>query len=163
MWLGYTIHEENAIQGGKAIMEKGTNKDSRIIGTPPSEVNKLWALRHASPWVPQLLYLNGWLDVVSSHHLHFTQLPRQEKIECKSSLFEGFHITIQLKTGFKGITNNQVKGACLERLCQMDTPKTTCGPSHQLPILPNESPTPITTNINLNQEIMHHYVEHKSH
>jgi hypothetical protein len=123
MWLGFPIHEAVATQRGNDIIrEHRTNADFARIGTSPSEVIDFMTLRRAFPRVPQLLYPNERPDAVLGNHLHFTQLPRQKKVDPTTGLSEGFQVTIRFDHGFKGINRQDARGACLERLRQMDIP-----------------------------------------
>lgn len=121
MWLGFPIHEAVAIQQGKEpIREHRTNEEFASLGTPTREVIDFKTLRRAFPRVPQALYPNERPDAVPGNHLHFTQLPRQEKTDTTTGLSEGFHVTIRYDYGFKGISRQEARGACLERLRQID-------------------------------------------
>ena len=126
MWLGFPIHEAVASQKGVDIVqEHRTNKDFGRIGTPPREITDFKTLRRAFPRVPQLFYPNERPDAVPGNHLHFTQIPRQEKVDPLTGLSEGFHITIRFDYGFKSISRQKVRGDCLERLKQMSIPLGT--------------------------------------
>jgi hypothetical protein len=123
MWLGFSIHEAVAIQNGKEVIrEHHTNDDFARAGTPPSEVIEFMTLRRAFPRVPQMLYPNERPDAVPGNHLHFTQLPRLEKVDPTMGLSKGFQVTIRFDYGFKGIARQDARGAHLERLRQMDIP-----------------------------------------
>ena len=73
----------------------------------------------------QLLHPNERPDAVPGNHLHFTQLPRLEKVHPTSGLSEGFQVTIRFDHGFKGIARQDARIACLERLRAMDIPLGT--------------------------------------
>ena len=51
-----------------------------------------------------------------------TQLPRHERMDPTTGLSEAFQVTIRFDYGFKGISRQEARGACLERLRQMDIP-----------------------------------------
>ena len=126
MWLGFPIHEAAAIQRGQEIIrEHRTKEDFVKSGTPSRKVIDFMTLRRAFPRVPQLLYPSERPDAVPGNHLHFTQLPRLEKVAPTTGLSEGFQVTIRFDYGFKGITRQDARGACLERLRQMDIPLGT--------------------------------------
>jgi hypothetical protein len=123
MWLGFPIHEAVATQRGKEVIrEYRTNEDFARTGTPPSEAIEFMTLRRAFPRVPQMLYPNERPDAVPGNHFHFTQLPRLEKVDPTTGLSEGFQVTIRFDHGFKDIARQDARGACLERLHQMDIP-----------------------------------------
>jgi hypothetical protein len=123
MWLGFPIHEAVATQRGTEIIrEHRTTDNFARIGTPPNEVIEFMTLRRAFPRVPQLLYPNERPDAVPGNHLHFIQLPRLEKVDPTTGLSEGFQVTILFDHGFKSISRRDARGACLERLRQMDIP-----------------------------------------
>ena len=69
-----------------------------------------------------MLYPNEKPDAVSDHHLHFTQLPRQEKIDLINGLSEGFHIIIHFDHGFKNTSRQETHSVYLRRLRQIDIP-----------------------------------------
>ena len=104
------------------IQEHRTNEDFTKIGTPVREIIEFKTLRRAFPRVPQLCYPNERPDAVPGHHLHFIQLPRYERVDPTTGLSEGFQVTIRFDYGFKGISRQEARGACLERLRQMDIP-----------------------------------------
>jgi hypothetical protein len=66
------------------------------------------------------LYPNERPDAVPGNHLHFTQLPRLEKVDPTTGLSEGFQVTIRFDHGFKGIARHDARIACLERLRSMN-------------------------------------------
>ena len=123
MWLGFPIHEAMALHRGiEIIRETRTNEEFAKIGTPSREIIDFRTLRRAFPHVPRTYYPSERPDAVPGHHLHFTQVPRLEKIDPTTGLSEGFHITIRFDHGFKSISRHEAKKACLERLQQMDIP-----------------------------------------
>ena len=126
MWLGFPIHEAIAIQRGNAIIhEHRTPEDFTRLGTPTKEVIEFKTLRRAFPHVPQVCYPHERPDAVPGNHLHFTQIPRLEKIDSTTGLSEGFQVTIRYDFGFKGITKQDARRACMERLRQMEIPLGT--------------------------------------
>ena len=126
MWLGFPIHEAAATQRGLDIIhESRTNEEFARVGTPPQEVMDFMTLRRAFPRVPQTLYPNERPDAVPGNHLHFTQLPRLEKVDHTTGLSEGFQITIRFDHGYKGIARHDARIACLERLRIMNIPLGT--------------------------------------
>ena len=126
MWLGFSIHEAIATHEGKeAIREFRTHDEFARFGTPTTEIIEFKTLRRAFPRVPQTLYPNERPDAVPGNHLHFTQVPRQEKVDPATGLSEGFHITIRYDHGFKGITHQEARRACVARLRLMDIPLGT--------------------------------------
>ena len=126
MWLGFPIHEVVAVQkGGDIIREHRTTEDIARIGTPPTEIIHFNTLRRAFPRVPQIFYPSERPDAVPGNHLHFTQLPRQEKVNSSTGLSEGFHVTIRFDYGFKSISRQEARGACMERLKLMAIPLGT--------------------------------------
>ena len=95
MWLGFPIHEAIATQRGKEIIhEHRTPEEFTRLGTPTKEVIEFKTLRRAFPRVPQIFYPHERPDAVPGNHLHFTQIPRLEKIDPATGLSEGFHVTI---------------------------------------------------------------------
>ena len=123
MWLGFSIHEAIATQKGKGIIQENrTNEEFLKLRIPINEVIEFKTTKRASPRVSQLFYPNERPDAVLSNHLHFTQIPRQEKVDPATGLSEGFHITIRFDYGFKSMSKHEAKGACVERLRQMDIP-----------------------------------------
>ena len=121
MWLGFSIHEAIAIQKGTEIIHKHrTHEEFVTIGTPPKEVIDFKTLRRAFPRVPQLCYPNERPDAVLGNHLHFTQIPRLERVDPTTGLSEGFHVTIRFDFSFKSMSRQDVRGACLDRLRQMN-------------------------------------------
>ena len=126
MWLGFPIHEAVAVQkGGDIIREHRTTEDFARLGTPPTEIIHFNTLRRAFPRVPQIFYPSERPDAVPGNHLHFTQLPRQEKVNPSTGLSEGFHVTIRFDYGFKSISRQEARGACMERLKLMAIPLGT--------------------------------------
>ena len=126
MWLGFPIHEAIALhKGGDIIREHRTNDNFARIGTPPREIINFNTLRRAFPRVPQRFYPSERPDAVPGNHLHFTQVPRQEKVNPLTGLSEGFFITIRFDYGFKSISRQEARGACIERLKEMDIPLGT--------------------------------------
>ena len=123
MWLGFSIHEAIAIQKGKGIiLEHRTNEEFEKLGTPPNEVIDFNSVRRAFPRVPQICFPNERPDAVPGHYLHFTQIPRHERIDPLTGLSEGFHVTIRFDKGFKSMSRQEARGAYLKRLRQMDIP-----------------------------------------
>ena len=126
MWLGFSIHEAIATQRGKEIIhEHGTNEEFAQLGTPPREVIDLKTLWRTFPRVPQTCYPNERPNAVPGNNLHFTQIPRQEKVDTTIGLSEGFHITMRYDYGFKNMSRQEARRVCLERLQQMDIPLGT--------------------------------------
>ena len=126
MWLGFPIHEAAATQRGKEVLrENRTNEDFAELGTPSREVIDFMTLRRAFPRVPRLLYPNDQPDAVPGNHLHFTQLPKLEKVAPTTGLSEGFQVTIRFDYGYNNITRQDARGACIERLRQMGIPLGT--------------------------------------
>lgn len=126
MWLGFSIHEDMAIHKGVDIIrEHRTNEEFAQLGTPAREITDFNTLRRAFPRVPQALFPNERPDAVPGNHLHFTQIPKQEHTDPATGLSDGFHITIRYDYGFKGVTRQDARGACVERLRQMDIPLGT--------------------------------------
>ena len=122
MWLGFTIHEAIATQQGTDIIQEHRTFDEfTIMGTPPSEVIEFQTLRRAFPRVPQVCYPNERSDAVPGHHLNFTQIPRQERVDHTTGLSEGFHVTFRFDYGFKSMNRQEARGACMERLRLMGT------------------------------------------
>lgn len=81
MWLKFPIHEEIARHNGQPILkEKCSNTDYLNMGIVMKRINKFRTLRHAFPQFPQRLFPNERPNVVSGHHLHFTQLLSQKKV-----------------------------------------------------------------------------------
>ena len=123
MWFGFSIHEAIATQRGKGIiLEHRANEEFVKLGTPPNEIIDFKTIRRAFPRVPQICYPNERPDVVPGHHLHFTQIPRQERVDPSTGLSKGFHITICFDHGFKFMSRQEARGACIERLRQVDIP-----------------------------------------
>ena len=126
MWLGFHMHEEFSIQCGKQkIMEKRTNEEFHVIGTPDMEVQEFRSLRHAFPHTKQVLYPSERPDAVSGQHLHFTQVPKYERTSNDTGLTDGFHITIRFDGDYKALNRREVKSACLDRLRLMHIPLGT--------------------------------------
>ena len=126
MWLGFPIHEAIAIQRGNDIIrEHRTPEDFTRIGTPTKEVIEFMTLRRAFPHVPQTCYPHERPDAVPGNHLHFTQLPRLEKVDSTTGLSEGFHVTIRFDFGYKGMSRQDARRGCMERLRQMEIPLGT--------------------------------------
>ena len=126
MWLGFPIHEAVATHKDKEIIrEHRTNEEFARVGTPPQEIEEFMTLRRAFPRVPQMLHPNERPDTVPGNYLHFTQLPRLEKIDPTTGLSEGFQVTIRFDHGFKGIARHDARVACLERLRTMNIPLGT--------------------------------------
>ena len=126
MSLGFAIHEDIAAQKGTEIIhEHRTYDEFTNIGTPSSEVIEFQTLRRAFPRVPQVCFPNERPDAVPGHHLNFTQIPRQERVDPTTGLSEGFHVTFRFDYGFKSMNRQEVRGACLERLRIMDVPLGT--------------------------------------
>ena len=126
MWLGFSIHEAIATHKGmEVIHEHRTFDEFTNIGTPSSEVTEFQTLRRAFPRVPQVCFSNERPDAVPGHHLNFTQIPRQERVDPTTGLSEGFHVTFRFDYGFKSMNRQEVRGACLERLRIMDVPLGT--------------------------------------
>ena len=126
MWLGFPIHEAIAIQRGKEIIrEHRTTEEFTRLGTPTKEVIEFMTLRRAFPHVPQSCYPHERPDAVPGNHLHFTQLPRLEKVDPSTGLSAGFHITIRYDFGFKNMSRQDARRGCMERLRQMDIPLGT--------------------------------------
>lgn len=68
MWLGFLINEDIERHRGTPIMKNTcSNIEFHKVGTPSSIIIEFSTLR-----VPQTLFPNEQLDVVSSHHFHFT-------------------------------------------------------------------------------------------
>ena len=123
MWLGFSIHEAIATQRGtEVIYETRSHEEFEQLGTPPMEIIEFKTLRRAFPRVPQVFYPNERPDAVPGNHLHFTQLPKLEKADPTTGLSEGFQVTIRFDYGFKGISRQDARGACIDRLRQMDIP-----------------------------------------
>lgn len=123
MWLGFSIHEAIASHRGHEIIhEHRTDEEFKKIGTPAREITEFKTLRRASPRVPQVLYSNERPDAVPGNHLHFTQIPRQERVDPATGLSDGFHITVRFDFGFKIMSRQDVRGACIERLRHMNIP-----------------------------------------
>jgi hypothetical protein len=121
MWLGFPIHEAIAIRNGmEIIQERRTQEEFVQLGTPPREIIEFKTLRRAFPRVPQTCYPHERPDAVPGNHLHFTQLPRQEKVDPTNGLSEGFQVTIRFDSGYKSMSRQAIRGACLERLRLMD-------------------------------------------
>ena len=126
MWLGFPIHEAIATQGGKEIIrEHRTPEEFTRIGTPTKEVIEFMTLRRAFPHVPQICYPHERPDAVPGHHLHFTQLPSLEKVDPTTGLSEGFHVTVRYDFGYKGMSRQDARRGCMERLRQMEIPLGT--------------------------------------
>ena len=126
MWLGFPIHEAIAIQRGNAIIhEHRTPEDFTRLDTPTKEVIEFKTLRRAFPHVPQVCYPHERPDAVPGNHLHFTQIPKLEKIDPTTGLSEGFQITIRYDFGFKGMSKQDTRRSCIERLRQMEIPLGT--------------------------------------
>lgn len=66
--------------------------------------------------------LPKWVVIrsVLGHRHHFTQLPRQEKVNQETRLSDGFYVTIHFITGFNNISRGEARGTCMERLQRMD-------------------------------------------
>ena len=123
MWLGFQMHETLLIQRGKSILKEArTDEDFLAVGTPPSEVQDFRSLRRVFPRTSQILYPSERPDTVLGQHLHFTQLPRYEKIFHDTGLTDGFHITIRFDGEYKKLSRKDVKIACIERLRIMNIP-----------------------------------------
>ena len=123
MWLGFSIHEAIATQKGMGIiLEHRTMDEFEKLGTPLSEIQDFNSTRRAFPRVPQACYPNERPDAVPGHHLHFTQIPRHERVDPMTGLSEGFHVTIRFDQGFKNMSRQEARGACIERLHQMNIP-----------------------------------------
>ena len=60
-------------------------------------------------------------NLVLGYHLHFTQLPRHEKLKQDTGLSKGFHITIRFDNGFKNMSKGNAQSACLDHLHKMNT------------------------------------------
>jgi hypothetical protein len=126
MWLGFHMHEALAIQlGKKLLVEKRTDAEFTDMGTPASEVREFRSLRRAFPRTKQTLFPNERPDAVPGQHLHFTQIPRYEKISHTTGLTNGFHVTIRFDGDYKSLNRKEVKTACMERLRHMDMPLGT--------------------------------------
>ena len=123
MWVGFSIHKAIASHRGQGIIrEHRTDEDFAKLGTPAREIIEFKTLRRAFPRVPQILYSNERPDAVPGNHLHFTQIPRLERVDSTTGLSDGFHITIRFDFGFKTLSRQDVRSACIERLCHMDIP-----------------------------------------
>ena len=126
MWLDFSIHEAIAIQKGEGIIhEHRTSEEFTHLGRPSSEIIELQTLRRAFPRVPQTYYPSERPDAVPGNHLHFTQLPSQEKIDHTTGLSEAFYITIRYDFRFKSMSKQEARSACQECLRQMDIPLDT--------------------------------------
>ena len=104
------------------IQEHRTQEEFAKLGTPPREIVEFKTFQRAFPRVPQSCYPHETPDAVPGNHLHFTQLPRQEKWNPINGLSEGFHVTIRFDSGFKSLSRQAIRGACLDRLRLMDIP-----------------------------------------
>jgi len=126
MWLGFPIHEAIATQRRKEIIhEQRTSEEFTRLGTPTREIIEFKTLRRAFPHVPQVHYLHERPDAVPDNHLHFTQIPRLEKVDPTTGLSEGFHVTIRYDFGFKSMNKQEARRGCMERLRQMEIPLGT--------------------------------------
>ena len=126
MWLGFPIHEAIAIQRNKEIIhEHRTTEEFTRLGNPTTEITEFKTLRRAFPHVPQAYFPHERPDAVPGNHLHFTQIPSQEKIDPSTGLSEGFHITIRYDFGFKSISRQEARRGCMERLRLMAIPLGT--------------------------------------
>ena len=126
IWLGFPIHEAIASHKGMAIIQEHRTHDEFIkLGTPPREIIDFKTIRRAFPRVPQLCYPSERPDAVPGSHLHFTQVPRQERVNPTTGLSEDFTITIRFDHGYKGMSRQDARGACIERLRLMDIPLGT--------------------------------------
>ena len=120
VWLRYLIHEALAAHQDNLLkQEKHANDEILMANTPLCKVHKCGILRSTFFRVPQPLYPSELPNEVSEHHLHFTQLPRQEMVNKKTSLFGGIYVTIYFITKFKNISKGKAKGTCMERLQRM--------------------------------------------
>jgi hypothetical protein len=108
--------------GKKSLVDKRTDAEFTDMGTPASEVHEFRSLRRAFLRTKQRLFPNERPDAVSGQHLHFTQIPRYEKISNNTGLTDGFHVTIRFDGEYKTLTRQEVKLACLERLRLMNMP-----------------------------------------
>ena len=111
---------------------------------PFNEANPSWRrpdrMRSSSTWGHDLLKLKNFLNSMSiipkgtstplpyegpnlvlGYHLHFTQLPRHEKLKQDTGLSKGFHITIRFDNGFKNMSKGNAQSACLDHLHKMNT------------------------------------------
>ena len=126
IWLGFPIHEAVAVQkGGDIIRDHRTTEDFARIGTPPTEIIHFNTLRQAFPIVPQIFYPSKRTDAVPGNHIHFIQLLRQERVNSSTSLSEEFHVIIRFDYGFKSISRQEARGACMERHQLMTIPLGT--------------------------------------
>lgn len=106
-------------QGKLVKKENYTNDEFQTEDTPLSKVHECCTLRSTYPRVPQRLYPSELPDEVLGHHHHFTQLPRQEKVNQETGLSDGFYVTIHVITEFKNISR-EARGTRMERLQRMD-------------------------------------------
>ena len=121
MWLGFPIHEAIAIRNGTEIIKERRIQEEFVkLGTPSSEIIEFNTLRRAFPRVPQTCYPHERPDAVPGNHLHFTQLQRLEKVDPTNGLSENFHVTIRFDSGYKSMSRQAIRGACLKRLRLID-------------------------------------------
>ena len=126
MWLGFHMQEALAIQRGKQeLKERRTDEEFTKLGTPASEVHEFRSIRRAFPRTKQIIFPNERPDAVPGQHLHFTQIPKYEKISQDTGLTEGFHVTIRFDGEYKQLNRKEVKTACMERLRLMNMPLGT--------------------------------------
>ena len=121
MWYGCPFHEATAIQRGKPILkETQSNEELLNLGTPFTEIEEFWTLSQTLLRIHQRLYTHERPDAVLSHHLHFTQLLRYEKMRQDTKLPEGFYIIIRFDVGCKNMSKGDAQSACVDRLHKMN-------------------------------------------
>lgn len=87
--LGFPIHEEiERHRGTPIMMDNRSDIDFHNIGMPPNNILEFYTLRHAFPQVQQKLFPNERPNAVPGHHIPFTQIPSQKKVNAETYSLE---------------------------------------------------------------------------
>ena len=96
------------------MKETQSNEELLNLGTPFTEIEEFGTLRQTLLRIHQRLYTHERLDAVPSHHLHFTQLLRYEKMRQNTRLPEDFYV------GCKNMSKGDAQSACADCLHMMN-------------------------------------------
>ena len=65
-------------------------------------------------YLPTRLYPNKSPGAILGHHLQFTQILNQKKVNKDIGSSNNFHITIHSETSLESVGRNEARGACID-------------------------------------------------